>query len=429
MNAVVAEVVGPVAILSSQTIGIMEHNNERKEAPNDEVLKLPFSHVATKEVLDDLQEFELAIAKHYEGSFGHEGNSDVLTNIGWDQVTIDSVLGEGGFSFVFQVHIQHHDQCFALKCLKAKAVETTEDLIYNAMDLFNEAHILSHVDHPNIIGLHGVSDYSLPDSYRRSDGYFVLLDIMESTLMHKLNYWRTDGKRARKLACTKPNVAKRLQHIAVPVADALLYLQARQIVLRDLKPENIGFSSDGDGTVKLFDFGLARELSTVKHGDVAGSIAYMAPEVMLEEGTYLESDVYSFAMVAWELCTLELPLARFTTLDQVCERVAKGNWRPSLSSIPSKSIRQLIQQCWTRNPLERPSFSDIIESLNQVCGKYYFGSLDENSDNPYDDDHSPLPRRNSLHSFRKIFQKKDQETRRTMVRSVSAHGRNIPLFP
>jgi serine/threonine protein kinase len=246
-------------------------------------------------------------------------------------------------------------------------VTTTEDLTYNAMDLYNEAHILSRLNHPNIIHLHGVTKHNLADSYQSSDGFFVLLDIMQDTLFEKLDTWRNFPKPDKKVACSKSGIVQRLRHIALPVVEAMEYLHDHQIVLRDLKPENIGF--DTTGQVKLFDFGLARVLSLVEERDVAGSICYMAPEIMLEQGTFLVSDVYSFAIVCWELCTLQIPLARFTNIQQVRQQVSQGNWRPPLSGIPSKTLRQLIQKSWARNPVERPDFGQIIKVLNEVCSK------------------------------------------------------------
>ena len=252
---------------------------------------------------------------------------------------------------------------FALKCLKAKAIESEDDLEFNAMDLYTESYLLSHLNHKNIIGIHGVMDASLPDSYL-TDGYFILLDIMETTLFDALEVWREAGTKASK---NKASIAVRVQNVMLPVVEAMQYLHKHDIILRDLKPENIGF--DRQGQVKLFDFGLARHISVIEPGDVAGSICYMAPEVMLKESYSFSCDVYSFAIVLWELCTLQVPLSEFEDMEEVERKVAKGNWRPSTTWIPSKTLRALIKDCWNRDPQARPEFVLIEKTLRKCCSK------------------------------------------------------------
>lgn len=81
-------------------------------------------------------------------------------------------------------HPHHH---YTLKCLKAKTITEPDDLVFNAVDLQIEAQILSRVRHPHIIALRGLSRYRLGDSYAMADGYFVLLEIMETKLLDKLS--------------------------------------------------------------------------------------------------------------------------------------------------------------------------------------------------------------------------------------------------
>jgi serine/threonine protein kinase len=110
-------------------------------------------------------------------------------------VHIDSVLGEGGFSFSFLFQVSVGDprkssgqsvqsqQKYALKCLKAKSIDSEHALVQSAVDLASEANMLSRLSHPHIISLHRVSNQALSGSYQGTGmGYFLLLDIMEDTL-------------------------------------------------------------------------------------------------------------------------------------------------------------------------------------------------------------------------------------------------------
>lgn len=116
-------------------------------------------------------------------------------------------------------------------------------------------------------------------SSMKERGYFLLLDRLQCTLEHKIDHWK-NFERAD-IAKSKIFLAERL-HVAFDVAAALSYLHANHIIYRDLKPDNIGFDVRGD--VKIFDFGLAKELDpSLRHGCTefyelsgnTGSLRYM----------------------------------------------------------------------------------------------------------------------------------------------------------
>jgi serine/threonine protein kinase len=251
------------------------------------------------------------------------------------------------------------------------------------------------LDHPNIIKILGVSKDTVKTAYIQSEkGYFFILDVLHETLNDRLKKmkitsstkWfkstsmrRSTLKRSNTISTlTRPidtnkqsALLERISPIVLGIANGLEYLHSHNIVLRDLKPHNVGFTKDG--TVKLFDLGFAREVNTLQDKDMAGSFRYMAPEVGLQKGTTLKSDVYSFGVLLWELCTLQTPYKHIQSGEEFLKEVFVGDWRESTSDIPSKSLRQLIEECWQPNPERRPTMERVVKvlrvefALNLVC--------------------------------------------------------------
>lgn len=161
--------------------------------------------------------------------------------------------------------------------------------------------------------------------------------------------------------------------VALQLAQAMQYLHQHNICYRDLKPDNIGF--DVFGNLKLFDFGLAKELKEHKrHADGTyqltantGSKRYMAPEVASRARYNLSVDVFSYGILFWELCSLEKPFDGFTEFQHMNLVVQRGH-RPKMDTIKSwpLSVRHIISRCWHPISNERPTFRQVVNALIQV---------------------------------------------------------------
>jgi serine/threonine protein kinase len=136
----------------------------------------------------------------------------------------------------------------------------------------------------------------------------------------------------------------------------------------------ICFSSTGD--VKLFDFGLAKELDPSLRSGCSemyelsgntGSLRYMSPEVARSEPYNLSADVYSFGLLLWQICALDLPYDGMNRQDH-SELVVHGNERPPLDSSWSTPLRILMKRSWEPDPLVRPSMDSIYKILRrEIC--------------------------------------------------------------
>ncbi len=343
-----------------------------------------------------------------------------LPQIPRDELEIVSLLGEGGFSSVFQV--KRGEQTLALKQLRRhKRGREEEDWILAVFDLCNEISLLAKLGpHENIVPILGVCQTSVSETYRKHiDGYFFVMEKLEDTLGNRLKEWRHQAGRHQRLRRRHEtellsSCRERLQNVAIGIARAMSHLHSIdfQIAIRDLKPQNIGF--DKNGVVKLFDFGMARPVHETDTAELAGTFRYISPEAVLGHRIGLESDVYSFGVILFELATLVKPFDQYfhhgklVRKDAFLENVVVGGWRPSLSNVPCRATRRLIEKCWDPSPRGRPCFDRIYFLLNQIVAKTVDSAPTEKIVVPKTtkptletDLDSSLPRINS--SFRGLF--------------------------
>jgi len=79
-----------------------------------------------------------------------------------------------------------------------------------------------------------------------------------------------------------------------------------------------------------------------------------------------KADVYSFGIVLWEFVSRSEPFSHHSDFDLFVEAVCMQQERPPLPDDCLPSLKKLIQKCWTANPSERPSFSTIVDALENI---------------------------------------------------------------
>ncbi|XP_022105838.1 kinase suppressor of Ras 1-like isoform X2 [Acanthaster planci] len=166
-------------------------------------------------------------------------------------------------------------------------------------------------------------------------------------------------------------------HIARQIAQGMGYLHARGIVVGDLNTKAIFLESK----VKLCLTGYDTTDGMCDREDYAtvpqGHLTYIAPEILRTmrvqppyvieaEPHTIESDVYAFGTVLYELLTSQWPFAStFACTDSVIYRVCNGK-RASLAGVKCvPSVKSLVEDCWSHEPTLRPTFQEIVEELNQ----------------------------------------------------------------
>lgn len=146
------------------------------------------------------------------------------------------------------------------------------------------------------------------------------------------------------------------------IASGMHYLHARSIIHRDLKSPNILISYND--VLKISDFGTSRQWSERSTKmSFAGTVAWMAPEVIRNEPCSEKVDIWSYGVVLWELLNGETP---YRDVDSSAIIWGVGNnslHLPVPASCPD-GFRLLMRQCWSSKPRNRPSFRHILMHLD-----------------------------------------------------------------
>jgi len=250
------------------------------------------------------------------------------------------------------------------------------------LDLAIEAKFLSVLSHPHIIKLRACANVS-----PLHESYFVILDRLYNTLDKEVFIWKKKmndnsmlkmfdrkGSRKKKLLVTRLIVA-------YDIVSAMIMLHNNRIIYRDLAADNVGF--DFRGEVKIFDFGLAKELNpALKQADgnykltgYTGSLKYMAPEVVKSIPYNLSADVFSFGVILYVILSCSIPYSGWTVNMYERNIVEKGSRLPCHKSW-DKNIYNLIDLCWSPDPEKRPDFEEIKLKLRKFILEYSVGKVE-----------------------------------------------------
>jgi serine/threonine protein kinase len=136
------------------------------------------------------------------------------------------------------------------------------------------------------------------------------------------------------------------------------------VLHRDLKSANILL--DESYTPKVCDFGLSRlKAKDRSMTGNCGTVQWMAPEVLANQSYNEKADVYSYGIILWELLTRECPYEDMTAI-QCALAVLNRNHRPEIPRWCPPPLQVLIRSCLKKDPDERPSFTEILQTLDKM---------------------------------------------------------------
>lgn len=259
---------------------------------------------------------------------------------------------------------------YAIKTLSEECLKDPERFVGGVIDLAVESRFLSVIRHPNIIKMRGMSD---GNPYDR--GFYVVLDRLYETLTVKIAGWKKEVVKTKGLGKIMDMKGKKKRKVWVDrlivvydLSTALEYIHSQNVMYRDLKPDNIGFDVRGD--VKIFDFGLAREYpktekmanDTYEMSGKTGSLRYMAPEVALEQPYNETVDVYSLAIMAWQIFEMDTPFRGYSIAMHNNLVIEKGG-RPKVNPKWGSRLGDWLKKSWSAKIPNRPSTKECTKVL------------------------------------------------------------------
>jgi len=242
---------------------------------------------------------------------------------------IQSVLGKGAMGVVYKAFDPGIERVVAIKTVRKDLVDP--DLVEQSMARFkNEAVAAGRLLHPNIVSVY---EYGEDDA-----NAFIVMEFVEGTGMREFMNRGANFDLGQIAAL----MAQLLQ--------ALDFAHERGVVHRDIKPANLIMTKDG--TLKVADFGIARidtsNLTTM--GMVMGTPSYMSPEQCQGQTVDRRSDLFSAAVVLYELLTGTKPFAgALETIGyKICHEnpqppstVSKLQLSPTIDAVVATALRSL----------------------------------------------------------------------------------------
>jgi serine/threonine protein kinase len=238
---------------------------------------------------------------------------------------IQGVLGKGGTGYVYRGFDRAIARAVAIKAISKSAIGA-DDLRHIMQRFRHEAQAAGRLAHPRIVQIY---DYGEDDELAYIIMEFVNGKTLAQHLQQEANY-----------------EIREVGEIIRQVLDALQHAHAAGVIHRDVKPANILINIDG--RIKIGDFGIARiETSQLTHvGDVIGTPHYMAPEQYMGHDVGVQADLFSVAVIAYELLAGRKPFTgnAATLMQQVLNMapVDPSQLNPALAPLMDRVLRTAL---------------------------------------------------------------------------------------
>ena len=247
---------------------------------------------------------------------------------------IESRLGQGGMGTVYRAFDTTLQRPVAIKVLSEADPQARRRLL-------QEARSASALNHPNVATVHEVSEH---------DGQpYIVMELVQ-------------GKPLGELIPSDGLPPENVIRYGLQIADALAHAHEHGIIHRDLKSQNVVITPEG--RAKVLDFGLATRLeqqdaeavtvsieTEADAGAIAGTLAYMAPEVLRGEAATARCDVWALGVLLHEMAAGQRPFDGASRADVVSAILKESP--PPLQTQTSAGLRSTIQRCLAKESTQR----------------------------------------------------------------------------
>ena len=267
---------------------------------------------------------------------------------------IEQLLGRGGMGAVYRARDVRLDRLVALKVVRPELLSDGE-----ARQRFRrEAQIVARLQHPSIVSVYDYGTFV-------DGGAFLVMELVRGEDLRRVlqREGRLDTERALR--------------ILNAVCSAIDAAHREGVLHRDLKPENI-LLPGGGLDAKVLDFGVAKVMGDVPDRDplrtgtgtlvtaagmIIGTPAYMAPEQLHGVAPDVRSDVFSLAVVAFEMLTGDLPYGRSSLAEIVMAHARGVPSFPAAPAVPGHLMRA-VRSALDPDPVARtPSISAFADQI------------------------------------------------------------------
>jgi serine/threonine protein kinase/ABC-type branched-subunit amino acid transport system substrate-binding protein len=258
---------------------------------------------------------------------------------------IQAELGRGGMGTVYLALDPLLDRQVAIKVLAPHLV-WEEGFVERFL---REARAAARLRHPHIVTIHDVG--------QEGQAYYFVMEYLEGQSL-------TDRIRQQ-----GPLPPQEVLSVLQPLASALDYAHHCGVVHRDIKPSNV--TLDREGQVTLTDFGIAKAAQDTRltsTGTIIGTPEYMSPEQARGEEVGPATDLYSLAIVAFEMLSGRTPFGGTTPHAVLHQQIYEPP--PPIRSIRPElppAVEKTLQQALAKEPAGRlPTATNFVEALAQA---------------------------------------------------------------
>ena len=246
-----------------------------------------------------------------------------------------SRLGAGGMADVFLAEDQQLGRKVALKLLHRRFAADPD-----FVERFRrEAQAAAGLQHPNVVSVYDRGNFE--------DTYYIAMEYLPGRSLKQL---------IRQEAPLDPI---RAIDITIQILKAARFAHRRGVIHRDLKPHNV-IIDDAD-QAKVTDFGIARAGASdmTETGSIMGTAQYLSPEQAQGHAVSAGSDLYSVAVVLYEMLTGRVPFDGESAVTIALKHVSEAPTPPSaINPAVPPELEQVVMWALNKNPVDRPTDAD-----------------------------------------------------------------------